>query len=296
MPPKEAPASSSEPVPERQRPTTPPRGERRNEEPQPQGGNAEDQRILDRLQALTDLLRRERSAIQVTNASFETGRPPLQPTEDMRGDITNMYNLPSTDLLWSIKPKKVSNNMASSEEMVRIQVALEGLGVPTEEVTGIIIQMCVYCANTSSSEFQDPQGTFEWRGGAIMIDDVIGTVAKLTKLRRVCRLYAPVTWNYMHIHRCPPADWAAMGFKDETKYAAFDCFDYVQNPAAVQPLGGVTPKPTPAEHVAYQTYKQMALDKAGAERTYANVDASITGGRHGPEIIRNHNNANNGRQ
>ncbi|UXX34125.1 coat protein [Stevia carlavirus 1] len=292
MPPKEGPSV----LPEQQAAAPPPNNEQRAERPQVRSGNADDRIILERLQALTDLLRRERSAVPVTNASFETGRPPLRPTEDMRGDVTNMYNLPSTDLRWSIKPKKVSNNMASSEEMVRIKVALEGLGVPTEEVTSIIIQMCVYCANTSSSEFQDPQGTFEWKGGAIMIDDVIGTVAKLTKLRRVCRLYAPETWNYMHIHRSPPADWAALGFKDETKYAAFDCFDYVQNPAAVQPLGGVTPKPTPAEHVAYQTYKQMALDKAGAERTYANVDASITGGRHGPETIRNHNNANNKRQ
>nr|QYF50184.1 MAG: coat protein [Guangdong betaflexivirus] len=296
MPPKEAPASSSEAPQERPQPMMPPRGEQRGAEPLSPPRDPEEQHALNRLLALTDMLRRERSAIQVTNASFETGRPPLQPTEDMRGDVTSMYNKPSTDLLWSMKPKKVSNNMASSEEMINIQVALEGLGVPTEEVTKVIIQMCAYCASTSSSEFQDPQGTFEWTNGAIMIDDVLGTVAKFSKLRRVCRLYAPVTWNYMHIHRCPPADWAAMGFKEETKYAAFDCFDYVQNPAAIQPLGGVMPRPTPSEHVAYQTYKRVALDKAGSEQTYANFDASITGGRHGPEIVRNHNNANNRRQ
>ncbi len=293
MPPKEAPESSNPPP----APPPPPLDDanRRQEQPRPVGSE-EDRSIQARLDALTEMLRGERSAIKVTNASFETGRPPLRPTEDMRGDVTNMYNRPSTDFLWNLKPKKVSNNMATSEDMVKIKVALEGMGVPTESVTNVIMQLCAHCASTSSSGFQDPKGTFEWPGGAIMVDDVIGKVVEIAGLRRVCRLYAPVTWNYMHIHQCPPADWAAMGFSEETKYAAFDCFDYVQNGAAIQPLGGVVPKPTPAEHVAYQTYKQLALDKAGAERTYANMNSAITGGRHGPEIVRNYNNANNKRQ
>nr|QQG34557.1 CP [Tagetes carlavirus 1] len=295
MPPKGNPESST-PPPEVPLPPPPPENTTRGQERPNAQVRTDDQYVLSRLEALTEMLRKGRSAIEVTNASFETGRPPLRPTEDMRGDVTNMYNRPSTDFLWSLKPKKVSNNMASSEDMVKIKVALEGLGVPTESVTNIIMQLCVYCASTSSSGFQDPKGTFEWAGGAIMVDDVIGKVNEIAGLRRVCRLYAPVTWTYMHIHQCPPADWAAMGFTEETKYAAFDCFDYVQNGAAIQPLGGVVPKPTPAEHVAYQTYKQLALDKAGAERTYANLDSAITGGRHGPEIVRNYNNANNSRQ
>nr|AUF71594.1 coat protein [Red clover carlavirus A] len=246
-----------------------------------------------RLTTLEGLLREDRSGLQITNASFETGRPPLQPTEDMRGDPQNIYNRPSTDFLWELKPKPVSNNMANSEEMSKIKVRLEGLGVPTEYVYSVILQLVFKCASTSSSSYQDPQGTFEFPGGAIMADDVVGTVQEIAGLRRVCRLYAPVTWNYMHLHNKPPSDWAALGFQSSTRYAAFDCFDYVENEAAIKPSGGISPRPSRAEYVAYNTYKRLALDQANNNDTYANNDSAITGGRMGPEITRNFNNANN---
>nr|QQX32703.1 CP [Helenium virus S]QQX32709.1 CP [Helenium virus S] len=299
MPPKVAPESSDtagnqeqqqKPPPATPPVPTPPPGRREEVE-----DRAEDP-ILQRLESLTALLRSERSAVRVTNASFETGRPALQPTADMRGDVTNMYNRPSTDSLWAVKPKPISNNMATSEDMVKIKVALEGLGVPTEHITGIIYQLCFYCASTSSSSYQDPKGVFEWPGGAIMVDDVMGKVQEIAGIRRVCRLYAPVTWNYMHIHDSPPSDWASMGFAPNVKYAAFDCFDYVENPAAVQPLGGVIPRPTRDEYVAYNAYKLIVLNKANNNDTYSNFSAQITGGRMGPTIEHNFNNANNRKQ
>nr|WAM65119.1 coat protein [Ligustrum virus A] len=252
--------------------------------------------IEGRLMSLKEALRSERSAIEVTNACLETGRPNLQPTPDMRGDPTNLYNRPSTDILWGIKPKMISNNMATAEEMMRIAVKLEGLGVPTEQVTNVIIQFVCYCASASSSSYQDPRGTFEFTGGAIMADDVLGTVKELAGVRRVCRLYAPIAWNYMHLHNKPPSDWAAMGFNYNTRYAAFDFFDYVENEAAVKPNGGIVPRPTRAEYVAFNTYQRLALDKANNNDTYGNFNAAITGGRMGPEIERNFNNANNKKQ
>nr|QTW49401.1 coat protein [Soybean carlavirus 1] len=261
------------------------------------GGNgAEMEEMQLRLNKLEGILRKERSGLQITNASFETGRPPLKPTDDMKGDPQNVYNRPSTDFLWGIKPKPVSNNMANSEEMSKIKVRLEGLGVPTEHVYSVILQLVFKCASTSSSSYQDPQGTFEFPGGAIMADDVVGTVQEIAGLRRVCRLYAPVTWNYMHLHNKPPSDWAALGFQANTKYAAFDCFDYVENEAAIKPSGGISPRPSRAEYVAYNTYKTLALDKANNNDTYANTSSEITGGRMGPEITRNFNNANNKKQ
>lgn len=309
MPPKEQPLSSDTqaqssatappvppmPPPPQSRPRPPP--ERVEDDRTPSESGSEDEsRNVRRLKVLANMLRRERSAIRVTNASFETGRPPLQPTEDMRGDVTNMYHRPSTDMLWGIKPKKVSNNMATTEDVVKIQVTLEGMGVPTEMVRGVLTQLCIRCASTSSSSYQDPHGTFEWDGGAIMSDDVVGTVNEIAGLRRLCRLFAPVTWNYMHVHKTPPSDWAAMGFSYNTRYAAFDCFDYVENEAAIKPAGGVVPRPTRAEYVAYQTYKRMAVDRANNNDTYGNYDSAITGGRQGPDIERNMNNANNRRQ
>jgi len=294
MPPKEAPQqgdqSSSTPVP----PTPPTRPPPSNEStPPPEPADPEH---LARLAALESMLKNALNASQITNPSFEIGRPSLKPIAAMRGDPTDIYNRPSTDFLWNLKPKKISNNVATSEDMIKIKVQLEGMGVPSEHVVGVIMQLAICCKDTSSSSYQDPHGTFEWPHGAIMVDDVVGVVNGVTTLRKVCRFYAAVVWNYMHIHNCPPSDWDALGFKRETRYAAFDFFDYVENPAVLQPQGGVVPRPSPAEKLAYQTYKRLALDRANNNETYTNYSDEITGGRTGPEIIRNRNNANNKRQ
>ncbi|AKZ66618.1 coat protein [Atractylodes mottle virus] len=293
VPPPRPPAANAEEARQRLAEMERERNENLNERP-PVTENEEDLQMISRLGRLADMLRHERSAIVVTNAALETGRPTLQPAENMRGDPTNIYSRVSTELLWRIKPKRVSNNIATAEEMIRIQIALEGHGIPTENVAEVILQMALICANTSSSSFQDPQGTIEWEGGGtIIVDDVVGTINEISTLRKVCRLYAAIVWNHMHIHHSPPADWAALGFHHSTRFAAFDFFDYVENNASIKPAGGVVPRPTRAEYDAYFTYKHLALNKANVNDTFANFDAQITGGRQGPAISTNFNNANN---
>lgn len=318
-PPKPAPESSSTSAAEPQGPREPEYDERGNRQksperrrPQPSrtGINEEtaesdvgsddyqaaaDTELL-HLSRLEDLMRRRQRGVVVTNAGFETGRPPLRPTAAMRTDPANVYSRPTTDFLWKIKPQFVSNNMATAEDMAGIKAKLEGMGVPTESVTAVLMQLAIECAHTSSSSYQNPAGVFTWAGGAIMKDDVLGVVQELAGLRRFCRLYAAITWNYMHIHKTPPSDWAAMGFTFNTRYAAFDCFDYVENGATIKPQGGIVPRPTAAEYVAYNTYKRIALDRSNNNASYANLNTEVTGGRMGPEIERNFNNANNKRQ
>ncbi|BAB56118.1 CP [Carlavirus latensaconiti] len=247
-----------------------------------------------RLDSLRDYLRKRRGAIRVTNNGLETGRPALQLSGDMRPDPTNPYNRPSIEALCKIKPRAVSNNMATTEDMMTIFVNLEGLGVPTEHVQSVVIQAVMYCKDASSSAFLDPRGTFEWPSGAIMADSVIAIMKKDAEtLRRVCRLYAPVTWNYMLAHNAPPSDWAAMGFQYDDRFAAFDCFDYVENKAAVQPLEGLIRRPTPREKVAHNTHKDLALRQANRNQTFGNLSVEVTGGRNGPELTRDHNLSNN---
>nr|CAE45721.1 coat protein [Chrysanthemum virus B]CAO78686.1 coat protein [Chrysanthemum virus B] len=243
---------------------------------------AEDERNISRLTQLAALLRREQTNVHVTNMALEIGRPTLQPPPNMRGDPTNMYSQVSTDFLWKIKPQRISNNMATSEDMVKIQVTLEGLGVPTESVKEVIIRLVLNCANTSSSVYQDPKGVIEWDGGAIIADDVVGAIMNTAHLEKYAVSMQAVAWNYMHLQQTPPSDWSAMGFHPNVKYAAFDFFDYVENGAAIRPSGGIVPKPTRAEYVAYNTYKMLALNKANNKDTFGNFDSAITGGRQGP--------------
>nr|QFX74047.1 coat protein [Eggplant carlavirus] len=245
-----------------------------------------------RLDSLRDYLGKNERAAQVTNTCFELGRPSLKRPASVHTDHSHIYSRWSLDQLSLIVPQSISNNMASAEEMGRVQVTLEGLGVPSEHVAEVLLQVAVYCKDTSSSAYMDARGTFNWKGGAIMADQVIATMRdKAETLRRVCRLYAPITWNYMLTHNAPPSDWAAMGFSHDNRFAAFDCFDYVENAAAVQPFEELIRRPTPSGKVAHNTYQAMALDKSIRNETYANYGTEVTGGRLGPEIERNHNNA-----
>lgn len=247
-----------------------------------------------RLNALREFLRERRGAIRVTNPGLETGRPMPLLADNMRPDPTNPYNRPSIDALSKLKPRAVSNNMATSEDMMKIYVNLEGLGVPTEHVQQVVIQAVVFCKDASSSAFLDPRGSFEWPGGAITADAVIAVLKRDAEtLRRVCRLYAPVTWNYMLTHNSPPSDWAAMGFQYENRFAAFDCFDYVENTAAVQPLEGLIRRPTSQEKIAHNTHKDIALRSANRNQAFGNLNVEVTGGKSGPELTRDYGKSNN---
>nr|QKY12191.1 coat protein [Hop latent virus] len=259
------------------------------------GSDDDEEEIVElRLSKLREFLARRRAAIRVTNAGLETGRPALKPTPDMLPDPTNPYNKPSLDALLMIKPRVVSNNMATSEDMMKICVDLEGLGVPTEHVQSVILQAVFYCKDSSSSPYVDPRGSFEWRGGAISADSVLAIIKKDAEtLRRVCRLYAPLTWNYMLLHNNPPSDWSEMGFQREDRFAAFDCLDYVENAAAVQPLEGLIRVPTAREKIANKTHKDLALRRANRNQLFGNLDVEITGGKNRPELQRDYSKSNN---
>lgn len=255
-------------------------------------GEIEDD-LQKRLDSLHEFWLKHQKNYEVTNPGLELGRPALKQPAHLNGK-SNIYKKWTIDQLCMIVPKAISNSMATAEDMVKVQVTLEGLGVPTEHVPEIILQVVIFCKDASTSSFMDSNGTFDWKGGSIMADSVIAAMRKdKNTLRKVCRLYAPITWNYMLSHNCPPSDWMSMGFHESTKFAAFDCFDFVENPAAVQPFEGLIRKPTPAEKIANETYKRIALDRANRNETYANFGTEITGGRLGPEIVRNFNNANN---
>jgi hypothetical protein len=268
--------------------------EQRTEGGRAVGAKDEEESLERRLDSLREFLRERRGAIRVTNPGLETGRPKLRLAEDMRPDPTNPYNRPSIEALSRIKPIAVSNNMATSEDMMRIYVDLEGLGVPTEYVQQVVIQAVLFCKDASSSVYLDPRGSFEWPRGAITADAVLAVMKKDAEtLRRVCRLYAPVTWNHMLTHNSPPADWAAMGFQYEDRFAAFDCFDYVENTAAVQPLEGLIRRPTPREKVAHNTHKDIALRGSNKNQVFGSLSAEVTGGKNGPELTRDYGKSNN---
>lgn len=245
-----------------------------------------------RLNRLIEQLNSQRHNSHLKNIAFEIGRPSLEPVPEMRRNPANPYGRFSIDELFKMRVYPVSNNMANSEQMAKIASAISGLGVPTEQVATVILKTVIMCASVSSSAFLDPDGSIEFEGGAVPTDAVIA-IMKEVGLRKVCRLYAPVVWNSMLVRNQPPSDWQAMGYPYNARFAAFDTFDYVTNTAAIQPVEGLIRRPTAEECIAHNAHKRLALDRSNRNERFGNLETEYTGGLQGPEITRNHRNANN---
>nr|QTG11323.1 coat protein [Cowpea mild mottle virus] len=249
--------------------------------------DAELQKRLDDLRAF---LRKTQSASEITNPGFELGRPALKESTFNSDKHTHIYGKWSIDQLSRIVPKKISNNMATAEEMAKVQITLEGLGVPTEHVAEVLLQVAIYCKDVSSSSFMDSSGTFDWKGGSILSDSVIAALRKDDNtLRRVCRLYAPITWNFKLTHKAPPSDWAAMGCKYSDRFAALDCFEYGKNRAAFQPAEGLIRRATPSDKLVHNSCKRLALASSHRDYRYDNLQKEVTGGSLGLEMYGNFN-------
>nr|AWL13513.1 coat protein [Potato virus S] len=293
MPPKPDPNSSGE-APPAMPPALPPRHAEEHKVSSAQGpGQNEEAMLEQRLIRLIELMAAKRHNSTLSNISFEIGRPALEPTPEMRRNPENPYSRFSIDELFKMEIRSVSNNMANTEQMAQITADIAGLGVPTEHVAGVILKVVIMCASVSSSVYLDPAGTVEFPTGAVPLDSIIAIMKNRAGLRKVCRLYAPVVWNYMLVQNRPPSDWQAMGFQWGARFAAFDTFDYVTNGAAIQPVEGLIRRPTPEETIAHNAHKSMAIDKSNRNERLANTNVEYTGGMLGAEIVRNHRNAIN---
>nr|QYF50172.1 MAG: putative coat protein [Yunnan alphaflexivirus] len=78
-------------------------------------------------------------------------------------------------------------------------------------------------------------------------------------LRQFCMFYAKVIYNMGREQKIPPANWAQKGYREETKFAAFDFFNGVLSDAAVMPSGGLKHHPSPEERKAQQLNAKMAI-------------------------------------
>nr|QYF50200.1 MAG: coat protein [Xinjiang betaflexivirus 2] len=224
------------------------------------------------------------SAGSVVNGGFETARPPLKVSEALRGDSTNAFTRPTIDALIGLRIKSESGRIMTAEELATISAKLEGLGLPPEETAPLFWSIARYCADASSSPYLDPKGSYEFSGGAITRDAVIAVIRDHTTLRAFCRAYAPITWNMMLVTKTPPANWQSMGYPTEAKYAAFDVFEFVMNPAAIQPLEGLLRTPTSDERLASETQKRLAIDGGRRNARFSSFNSKVTGGLYGRDL------------
>lgn len=200
----------------------------------------------------------------MTDTNTSTSQQPFKP--------------PTVEELASFKTTPTSNLLPTPDQLKTISDLLTAAKVPAASLTTIALELANFCYDNGSSSYTAVIGPSSLAD--ISLSQVANIVkASGTSLRKFCRYFAPIIWN-LRTDKLAPANWEASGYKPTEKYAAFDFFDGVENPAALQPPGGLVRTPTQAERIANQTNKQVNLFQAAAQdNNFASNSAFITKGQ-----------------
>lgn len=254
--------------------------------------SAENEKYRSRFEQLVEFQKKNLTSSEVKNMGFESGRPPAKLSDKLKGDKADMFTRPSLDALYALNLKVESVAIATAEDFAKISAKIQGMGWPAEEMAPLFWRIARQCVDNSSSQYLDPNGTFEVQGCTLTKDAVLAIIKDQVTLRAFCRAFAPVMWNQMISNKMPPQNWQKKGYTENTKYAAFDTFDYVLNQAAIQPLEGLIRVPTPEEHLAANVNRRLAINGSRRNSRYASYNSEITGGLNGRDVVTDFSTAN----
>nr|WHB10689.1 coat protein [Tulip virus X] len=147
-------------------------------------------------------------------------------------------------------------------ELDTIAAGLTTLGVPADSLISHALALVNACFDAGSSQFTTISGPSPTP--TITLAQLAGVVKVSTTLRKFCRFYAKLIWNARLSRNQPPAGFARAYVKTGQKWAGFDFFDGLLNPAALEPLGGLTREPTPDEITANETARSLGLFESRA--------------------------------
>nr|BAX03482.1 Coat protein [Plantago asiatica mosaic virus] len=185
---------------------------------------------------------------------------------------------PTADVLAAMTFQVSSPAVPTASELATISAGLTTLGIPAEDLLSHALAVVNACFDSGSSAF----GTLSGSGpiATISLAQIAGVIKVTTTLRKFCRYYAKIIWNARLARNLPPAGFARAHIKFEHRWAGFDFFDGLLNPAALEPQGGLTRTPTPDEVTANETARSMGLFEAQAQRSnLASTATQLTRGQ-----------------
>nr|QNH91012.1 coat protein [Potato virus X] len=192
---------------------------------------------------------------------------------------SGLFTIPDGDFFNTARAIVASNAVATNEDLSKIEAIWKDMKVPTDTMAQAAWDLVRHCADVGSSAQTEMIDTGPYSNG-ISRARLAAAVKEVCTLRQFCMKYAPVVWNWMLANNSPPANWQAQGFKPEHKFAAFDFFNGVTNPAAIMPKEGLIRPPSEAEMNAAQTAAFVKITKARAQSNdFASLDAAVTRGR-----------------
>nr|AXX39026.1 CP [Plantago asiatica mosaic virus] len=185
---------------------------------------------------------------------------------------------PSPDALDAMTFAVSSPSVPTAAELDTITRGLTTLGVPAEALLSHALSVVNACFDAGSSAFVTLSGPSPT--ATISLAQIAGVVKVTTTLRKFCRFYAKIIWNARLSRNLPPAGFARASIKFEQRWAGFDFFDGLLNPAALEPLGGLTRTPTPDEVTANETARSLNLFEARASTSnLASTSTQFTRGQ-----------------
>nr|AAA47177.1 coat protein [Potato virus X] len=192
---------------------------------------------------------------------------------------SGLFTIPDGDFFSTARAVVASDAVATNEDLSEIEAVWKDMKVPTDTMAQAAWDLVRHCADVGSSAQTEMIDTGPYSNG-ISRARLAAAIKEVCTLRQFCMKYAPVVWNWMLSNNSPPANWQAQGFKPEHKFAAFDFFNGVTNPAAIMPKEGLIRPPSEAEMNAAQTAAFVKITKARAQSNdFASLDAAVTRGR-----------------
>nr|BDX36164.1 coat protein [Plantago asiatica mosaic virus] len=185
---------------------------------------------------------------------------------------------PTSDALNAMTFAVSSPSVPTAEELATITQGLTTLGVPADSLLSHALAVVNACFDAGSSAFVTLSGPSPT--ATISLAQIAGVVKVTTTLRKFCRFYAKIIWNARLSRNLPPAGFARANIKFEHRWAGFDFFDGLLNPAALEPIGGLTRTPTPDEVTANETARSLNLFEARASSSnLASTSTQFTRGQ-----------------
>nr|QTC11077.1 coat protein [Potato virus X] len=219
------------------------------------------------------------STASTTQATGSTTSTTTKTAGATPATASGLFTIPDGDFFSTARAIVASNAVATNEDLSKIEAIWKDMKVPTDTMAQAAWDLVRHCADVGSSAQTEMIDTGPYSNG-ISRARLAAAIKEVCTLRQFCMKYAPVVWNWMLTNNSPPANWQAQGFKPEHKFAAFDFFNGVTNPAAIMPKEGLIRPPSEAEMNAAQTAAFVKITKAKAQSNdFASLDAAVTRGR-----------------
>nr|AXB54637.1 CP [Pepino mosaic virus] len=174
-------------------------------------------------------------------------------------DFSNPNTAPSLSDLKKVKDVSTVTSVATPAEIEALGKIFTAMGLAANETGPAMWDLARAYADVQSSKSAQLIGAtpsnpaLSRRALAAQFDRINITP------RQFCMYFAKVVWNILLDSNIPPADWAKLGYQKDTKFAAFDFFDGVTNPASLQPADGLIRQTNEKELAAHSGGKYGAL-------------------------------------